>query len=184
MCRTLSTIIATLSSTHYRTQKWPYAAHRTEVCSTNIHYVVPKLSQTTALFGLCCSEISCPQPGSSLCLCSPKVVPKYQRCFHINYSCQGQRSDFIFFWLLIFRTCWGKWNILGLGKLNRTKIVAPDRCLCVCVKFVASSFRGRSSRGVNRGKQCQQFKRGITSIIPDICHGRADGVRVNFFWPV
>ena len=20
--------------------------------------------------------------------------------------------------------------------------------------------------------------------IPDICHGRADGVRVNFFWPV
>ena len=85
-----------LSSTHYRTQKWPYAAHRTEVCSANIHYVVPKLSQTTALFGLCWSEISCPQPVSSLCLYSTKVVPKYQHCFHIYYSCQGRRSDFIF----------------------------------------------------------------------------------------
>ena len=24
----------------------------------------------------------------------------------------------------------------------------------------------------------------IPVLIPDICHGRADGVRVNFFWPV
>ena len=39
---------------------------------------------------------SCPQPVSSLCLYSTKVVPKYQHCFHIYYSCQGRRSDFIF----------------------------------------------------------------------------------------
>ena len=25
---------------------------------------------------------------------------------------------------------------------------------------------------------------GVLYLIPDICHGRADGVRVNFFWPV
>ena len=24
----------------------------------------------------------------------------------------------------------------------------------------------------------------LLPIIPHICHGRADGVRVNFFWPV
>ena len=41
--------------------------------------------------------------------------------------------------------------------------------------------RAGSSREKERSAFC---KLGEMGRIPHICHGRADGVHVNFFWPV